>query len=531
VSLELPAAYSLQPGGFDVFRNFVYRIPLQETRWIRALEFRPGDTSAVHHATIAVDRSPGSRLQDERDPVPGFDGMINTNAQRPDGHLLGWVPGKMPYVVDPEIAWRLDPGDDLVVQLHLQPTGRTEAVHPTLGLFFADEPATRTPFLLRLGSLTLDIAAGDASYTIEDHYVLPVDVTLLGIVPHAHYVGRRMSFWATRPDGTRLRLLEIPDWDFNWQDEYRYAEPVPLPKGTALSMRFVYDNSADNPRNPSIPPVPVRFGPNTTDEMGDMWIQVLPDDETLLPVLAADFTLKDVRAQVAGYRQYLGNVPDDVTSRVDLGRALQSLGRLDEALAEYRTAVETDPEHAVARHRLAEALRLTGSYGQAATEYTRVLDALPDLAEIHFNLGQTLLALGRREQAAARFARAIDLQPELAEPYGALAGLAAAGGDQAGAERLYRQALERDPSYAPAYNNLGSLLAQSGRLDEAAEYFRAAIEADPAYAAAHDNLGKVAASRGAWNDAVALFTAAVRLDPGYEPARRNLERARRMASR
>src|SRR5207302_1341727 len=108
--------------------------------------------------------------------------------------------------------------------------------------------------------------AGAPNYEIADTYVLPVDTTVLRIYPHAHYLGKDMSVTAKLPDGATKTLLHIAHWDFNWQDEYQYTQPVALPKGTTVSMKFTYDNSAGNPHNPHTPPVRVRFGPEANDE-------------------------------------------------------------------------------------------------------------------------------------------------------------------------------------------------------------------------------------------------------------------------
>ena len=95
---------------------------------------------------------------------------------------------------------------------------------------------------------------------VTDWYTLPVPVKALSIYPHAHYLAREMTVVAEMPDGKIERLIRISDWDFNWQDEYEYVEPVHLPKGARLVMRYVYDNSAGNPRNPSSPPRRVLTG-------------------------------------------------------------------------------------------------------------------------------------------------------------------------------------------------------------------------------------------------------------------------------
>src|SRR5258708_4725204 len=252
--VTLPEPYALQAGGTDVFRIFVLPIPVTKTRFVRGLEFRPGNPRVVHHANIRIDTTPASRILDDADPGPGYDGLIARSATYPDGHFLGWTPGQVAPLLPKDLAWRLEKNTDLVVELHMQPSGKPELVAPSVGLYFGGDAPTRTPAMLRLGRQNIDIPAGDADYTIADSYVLPVDVELLALQPHAHYRAREVRGDATLPDGSSRPLIRIADWDFRWQHVYRFVTPLPLPKGTTLSMRYRYDNSSTNARNPQRPP-------------------------------------------------------------------------------------------------------------------------------------------------------------------------------------------------------------------------------------------------------------------------------------
>src|SRR5262249_11274777 len=160
----------------------------------------------------------------------------------PEGQLLGWTPGQAPHASPEGMPWRVDPGSDLVVQLHLQPSGKPESLRVAVGLYFTDMPPARTPVGLRLGSETIDIAANDRAHVVAERYALRVDVDLLAVQPHAHNLARRMEATATLPDGSIRPIITIDDWDFRWQDVYRYTRPVALPKGTTIAMRYVYDN-------------------------------------------------------------------------------------------------------------------------------------------------------------------------------------------------------------------------------------------------------------------------------------------------
>ena len=188
--------YQLPPGGSDMYWNFILPVPIDRTRWVRAVEIRPGDKRFVHHANILVDRQENSR-QREKTPGEGFEGMeikIESEAFDPDSHFLFWKPGTVPYVEPDGMALRLDKGTDLVLNVHLQPTGKPETIQPTIGLYFTDQPATKFPMLLQLqNDSKLDIPAGAKNFLVSDELTLPIDVDLLAIYPHAHYLGQDMQ--------------------------------------------------------------------------------------------------------------------------------------------------------------------------------------------------------------------------------------------------------------------------------------------------------------------------------------------------
>jgi hypothetical protein len=270
--VTLPS-YLVGADGPDVFRNFVVAVPGDQARLVRGLEFRPG-SQAVHHANIRIDPTTASRRLDDADPEPGYEGVILRSADYPDGHFLGWTPGQAPPLED-EVAWTLEAGSDLVVQLHIRPIGRPERIQPSIGLYFTSAKPSRTPSIVRLGRQNLDIPAGADRVRVTDSFTLPVDVELRAIQPHAHYRARTIAATATLPSGSRRPLIGISHWDFNWQDQYRYAAPFWLPAGTRIEMEYVFDNSDGNPRNPDHPPRRVSWGWRSSDEMADVWIQVM----------------------------------------------------------------------------------------------------------------------------------------------------------------------------------------------------------------------------------------------------------------
>ena len=217
------------------------------------------------------DRTGQSRRLDAETPEVGFGGMNSPgSAQGPLSQFLSWQPGKLPPSDANADAWKLEKGSDLVLQAHMQPTGKPERIQPSVAFYFSDRPSSNIFFKMGFDSFTIDIPAGETNYVVKDSYRLPVDLEIIGILPHAHYLGKRLQSFATLPDGTRKWLLSISDWNFNWQGDYRYAQPLFLPKGSTIQMEFSYDNSTNNVRNPHRPPERVQYGLQTTDEMANL---------------------------------------------------------------------------------------------------------------------------------------------------------------------------------------------------------------------------------------------------------------------
>jgi Flp pilus assembly protein TadD len=421
--LTLPRPYTLPAEGTDVFRIFVLPIPVDAVRFVRGLEFRPGNPKVVHHANIRIDRTPTSRRLDEGDAGPGYDGLIARSADYPDGHFLGWTPGQVAPLLPKELAWRLDKNTDLVVEIHMQPSGKAEQVAPSIGLYFGDAAPTRTPAMLRLGRQNIDIAAGDSKYTITDSYVLPVDVEVQALQPHAHYRARDVRGEAALPDGSTRPLIRITDWDFRWQHVFRFVTPIRLPKGTTVSMRYTYDNSAGNARNPQRPPTRARWGQRSADEMGDLWIQVLTRDVRDLDIISGDFRKKVAAEDVFGYEVEIEKHPEDAALHDDVAMLYLELGKSDGAIAHFKTSAGLKPQSAAAHYNLGTALTVARRLDDAAREYGEALRIDPDYANAHNNLGNVLLAQKKYDAAIREFEEVVRLQPDFAA---ALKNLAAA---------------------------------------------------------------------------------------------------------
>jgi len=412
--VQMPEPFALAPEGRDVYRNFTVPIPGSNAmRYVEAVEFRPGNPKVVHHAAMKIDRSRYSRGMDERDPGPGFAGMnLPETTEAPGGHFLNWQPGKMPYRAPAGLAWKLSPETDFVMQLHLHPTGKPETVQAEAGFFFTDRAPTNSTLKIILDWPAIDIPAGATNYVIEDRYVLPVDVRALSIFPHAHYLAREMQAFATLPDGTRRWLLSIKDWDFNWQGDYRFAQPILLPRGTTLQMRFTYDNSTNNLRNPHQPPRRVVFGPQTTDEMGELWLQVLPENENELASLARDYASKQLEKAVAVNQQRLRSDAQDPKAHLQLGRALMALGKAVEAQSHFQRAVALDPKNDEPHYFLGVTLRMQRQMKAARQEFETALRLNPASYKAHGNLGLICYEEGDAVRAEEHFLAALRLNPD-----------------------------------------------------------------------------------------------------------------------
>jgi tetratricopeptide (TPR) repeat protein len=443
--------YQLTAGGSDTYWNFILPVPIDRTRWVKAVEIRPGDKRFVHHANILVDRQENSR-QREKIPGDGFEGMeikIESEAFDPDSHFLFWKPGTVPYVEPDGMALRLDKGTDLVLNVHMQPSGKPETIQPTIGLYFTDEPATKFPMLLQLqNDSKLDIPAGAKNFVVSDELTLPIDVDLLAIYPHAHYLGQDLQATAMLPDGSTKTLIHIPQWNLNWQAVYRYAEPVALPKGTTISMRYIYDNSEDNPLNPNNPPERVRGGNRSKDEMAHLWLQVLPRN--------FDSQAGDPRMllQEALARHNIRNNPEDFEAHYNLASMLQARGDAAGAQTEYEAALRIRPGDATANNALGAVLLSSGQAGRAMLYLQTATQTSPDYFDAHYNLGNALASADDFRAAAREFAAAVRIRPDDAD----------------------------------AHANLGSALAELGSFVEAKAQFERALEINPAHALARENL-------------------------------------------
>ncbi len=479
--VTLPANYTLPAEPSDVFRIFVLPLPVNRRRYVTGIEFDPGNARVVHHANIRIDSTDGSRRMDEADRLPGYDGLMARGAEYPEGHFLGWTPGQIAPLVAPDLAWPLDPGTDLVVQLHMQTSGKPETVRPRIAFYFSDTPPSRTPSILRLGSQGIDITPGDSRYAIADRYTLPVDATLLAVQPHAHYRATLVRGTATFPDGRTQSLITINDWDFRWQHVYRYVEPIRLPKGTVVAMHYTFDNAPTNPRNPQVPPQRVRWGQRSFDEMGDLWFQLVADGDADRERLRGEVQAKMTAEDYIGLETMLASNPDDTELHDDAGVTALALGRPADAVVHFRATASRHPESAPAHYNLGTALTQAGLFDDAIVSYERAIALRPGYAVALANLGDTLASAGRAAEAIPRYEEAVAADSSLPEAHNSLGAMLWRRGDLDRAERELKRALELRPSYAEAFFNLGHVAVRRADIKTAAANFRKAAASNPGW--------------------------------------------------
>jgi hypothetical protein len=339
--VTMSEAFEVPANGPDVYRSFVVPLNLDRDVWVRAIDFRPSARAVVHHSLFFLDATGAARERDESDPGPGFVGSMGGGVRlggrggggglagllgggggaddpptdpiaRVAGGLGGWALGGRAIELPAGLAFPLPKGSDLVLSTHFHPSGKAQTEKSTVGLYFASGPPTQAFTTIQLPPLFgvfegIDIPVGQERYTLQDSFVIPVDVKAFSVGAHAHYLGKEMKLTATLPDGTSKTLLWIKDWDFSWQERYRFADFVSLPKGTRLDAVVSYDNSAANKRNPSRPPVRVTWGEESTDEMGSIGLQVVAANRGELPQLQRAFNahLRTAATTRPGLKQLL----------------------------------------------------------------------------------------------------------------------------------------------------------------------------------------------------------------------------------
>jgi len=511
--LTIPRAYTLAAAGTDAYVELVLPYPLKQTHYIRAMEVHPSNPQVVHHADIIVDPDQSFRHEhptDWQDGVPGMElDQIDTGKDfDPPGHFLFWKPDT-PVLVEPEgMPWKLDPGNDLILDLHLKPTGKPEAITAQIALYFTDTPPIYHPMLLALErDGALDIPPGDANFVVEDSLPIPLDVQLFGLYPHAHYLGKRLEAWAVLPNQEKKWLILVPDWDIDRQAIYTYRKPIFLPAGTIVHMRFVYDNSAKNVHNPHSPPIRVLSGNRSEDEMAHLWLQVLPVNS---PPNGPDPRLL---LEMAWMQTWLKKDPGNLKPLYNIGSVLDLEGKSKEAVAVDEHILQLYPGDERTLNRLGVALEHSGDLKQAQGVFEQTIAAHPDACDARLNLGRLDFEGNQVGDAEQQFRLMLEKCPPEAVAESGLGVVLANEGREDDAKTEFQKALRIDPDDLTALYSLGDLALKENRIPEAETYLEAAEKAHPEDTDTRATLAEAYEQSGRLNDAISQLRSAIKMAP------------------
>jgi peroxiredoxin len=238
-----------------------------EDTWVKAAECRPGNRAVVHHIIVGI-IPPGAR------PGQGAGDLAS-------GWLAATAPGARPMILRPGMAKLVPAGSRFVFQMHYTPNGTPQQDRSCIGLVFADPSTVHKKVATdKAGNRSFTIPPGDSNYKIEATQALNRDTLVLSLMPHMHVRGKAFRYTAFYPDGQKEVLLDVPHYDFNWQNSYEFIEPKLMPKGTKIFCEAWFDNSTDNLANPD-PTKAVRWGDQTWEEMMIGYFAATPADEDL----------------------------------------------------------------------------------------------------------------------------------------------------------------------------------------------------------------------------------------------------------
>lgn len=313
--LDYGEAYTVTAGGDDVYRCFPVKNPFGRDVWLSAIDVRPGDRRVVHHVVLYLDSAGESAAKDDADPGPGYTCFGGPATSQPMV-LGGWAPGNRARPFPRGTAMRLGKDDTVVVQCHYHNADSEDDApdRTTIGLYESEETDPNPIYLLPVLNDTFTIPAGDAAHQVEAVFdpadlsggLLQVQGHVLAVLPHMHLLGRTIAVDLLLPDGTEQRLVEILDWDFNWQGTYTLRRAAAAPPGSKFRLRCVYDNSSANVRNPNVPPIPVSWGERTVDEMALAFLAVTLGPAKASPPPVVTSVREDARGRFVVTARNLG---------------------------------------------------------------------------------------------------------------------------------------------------------------------------------------------------------------------------------
>lgn len=254
--VQVPRTFRVPAEGVLPYQHTKVRVPIDEDKWIQAMEIRPTGPAVVHHVLVLIQYP----RRHEKDLVqPDFGDGIG-------GYFAVMVPGQGPTVFPEGMAKYLPRGSSLIFQMHYTPIGKEMDDQTRMAFVFADREPIHEIQTKGVAEMRFMIPPGADDYKVSAVHVFDKPSTLLSFFPHMHLRGKSFRIDLTYPDGTEDMILNVPRYDFNWQLLYQLEDPIEVPTGAKLKVTGWFDNSANNPANPD-PTRRVGFGEQTTDEM------------------------------------------------------------------------------------------------------------------------------------------------------------------------------------------------------------------------------------------------------------------------
>jgi hypothetical protein len=261
---EMPQAFAVPAKGAVDYQYLILPTHFTEDRWVQKVEVRTSSRAAVHHAVVYI-REPGSKWL-EGEPLEKTFSVPIAKGFTTSDLLMVYTPGNSYDQWPAGIAKRIKAGSDLVLQMHYTASGRAIQDRTRVGMVFAKEQPRQAVLSLQMGNDRLVIPPGDSNYRVQVSGTLPNDALLISMFPHMHLRGKAFEYLITGPNGHVETLLKINHYDFQWQLNYRLAEPRLIKAGTRLEWVGYFDNSPNNPNNPD-PTAEVRYGEQSWEEM------------------------------------------------------------------------------------------------------------------------------------------------------------------------------------------------------------------------------------------------------------------------
>jgi hypothetical protein len=282
VVISMPIEYRVPASGTIDYQYIVIPTGFTEDKYVQMAEARPGNAKLVHHI-IAFVREPGSEwMKDAKPGVPYVpkEPELSPEDQKkqdeaeaklpgipfPGDFLVAYAPGTVPETIKPGRAKLIKAGSDIVFQMHYTANGVAGTDISKIGLVFSRTQPAERMLTINTANLTFSIPPGAPDTRVNAKMTLQQDATLVNFLPHMHFRGKSFEYRATYPNGQKEVLLNVPNYDFNWQLSYDLAREKKLPKGTVIECEAHFDNSPNNRFNPN-PAKEVHYGEQTWEEM------------------------------------------------------------------------------------------------------------------------------------------------------------------------------------------------------------------------------------------------------------------------